>query len=263
MQTMVQGSLIGFDEAGHGRPLVLVHGYPFDRNMWEHQLSGLSDVAHVIALDLWGFGESAPVEQASIGTYADQVRGLLDGRGITEPVVIGGLSMGGYIVFEFFRRYRDRVAGVILANTKSGPDSQEGKAGRDKSAALARENGAGAISAQMLPKMLAPKTYQTNPQLVEQVGQMMTRQTVEGIVAALMAMRDRPDSTPTLAEIRQPSVVIAGADDQLFPQSEFQNMAKALRDGKLVTLPDAGHVSNMEKPNLFNDAVRELLKRVK
>ncbi len=259
MQTTVRGGIVGYAEAGQGRPLVLIHGYPLNRTMWEPQLSGLAGIARMIAPDLWGFGESVPRADTTIGTYADQVCDLLDARGLTDPVVLCGLSMGGYIVFEFFRRYPKRVAGVILANTKATPDSAEGKAGRDQSAALATEKGAGAIAAQMLPKLLSPKTYQAKPKVVEQAAHIMSTATVEGIVAALRAMRDRPDSTPTLAKIQTPALVIAGADDQFFPKSEFENMARALPHGKLELLPDAGHLSNLEQPELFNRAVQEFL----
>ncbi len=260
MQTMLSSRLVGYVEAGSGRPLVLIHGYPLNRTMWDPQLNELAEVAHVIAPDLWGFGESAPVADTTMGTYADEVRELLTQRGVTEPAIICGLSMGGYIAFEYFRRYPGLVAGVILANTKSGPDSADGKAGRDKNAALARDKGAGAIAAAMTPKLLSPRTYQTKPQLAEQVTQLITTATGEGIVAALMAMRDRPDSTLTLAEITVPALVIGGADDQLFPQAEFENMARGLRNGRLEILPEAGHLSNLEQPALFNRAVKEYLR---
>ena len=114
----------------------------------------------------------------------------------------------------------------------------------------------------MLSKMLSPKTYANNPELVQQVKRMMESASVPGIAAALVAMRDRPDSTPMLAEIKQPALVVGGADDQLFPQSEFQNMANSLANGRLELLPDAGHISNLEQPDSFNHAVREFLRKI-
>ncbi len=262
MQTTLNSRQVAYEDTGNGRPLLLIHGYPLNRMMWESQLHGLADVARVIAPDLWGFGESEPAGDTAIGAYADEVHALAEALGATGPAVVCGLSMGGYVAFEYFRRYKDQVAGLILANTKAGPDSEEGKAGRDKSAALARDKGAAAIADAMLPKMLSPKTYTSRPELVEQVKRMMESASVEGIVAALTAMRDRPDSTPTLAQIKQPALVIGGADDQLFPQSEFQNIAKGLTRGRLEILPDAGHMSNFEQPELFNRAVREFLQSI-
>lgn len=259
MQTTLQGKHVAYEDTGEGRPLLLIHGYPLNRMMWEPQLHGLADVARVIAPDLWGFGESEPTGDTTIGTYADQVHALAEALGATGPLVVCGLSMGGYVAFEYFRQYKDQVAGLILANTKAGPDSAEGKAGRDKSAALAREKGAAAIAEGMLPKMLAPNTYTSRPELVQQVMRMMETASVAGIVAALTAMRDRPDSTPTLGQIKQPALVIGGGEDQLFPQIEFQNMAGALTRGRLEILPDAGHISSLEQPELFNRAVREFL----
>lgn len=260
MRTTIQGRQVAYEEKGNGRPLLLIHGYPLNRTMWEPQVHELGNVARVIAPDLWGFGESEPVAEATLGTYAEELHELAEALGATEPAVVCGLSMGGYVAFEYFRRYQNRVAGLILANTKSGPDSVEGKAGRDKNAALAQEKGAVAIAEAMLPKMLSPKTFPLNAELVAQVKRMMESASVPGIVAALMAMRDRPDSTPTLAEIKRPALVMGGADDQLFPQSEFENIAKGIANAKLVILPDAGHMSNVEQPELFNRAVREYLR---
>ncbi|MGB8647174.1 MAG: alpha/beta fold hydrolase [Anaerolineae bacterium] len=259
MHLMIEGQPVSFSESGAGVPLVLIHGYPLSKAMWEPQLHGLAHTAQVLALDLWGFGDSAPAAETTMAAYADEVRELMDERHISQAVLCG-LSMGGYIVFEFCRRYPDRVTGVILANTKAGPDSSEGKAGRDQSALLAREKGVDAIIAGMLPKLLSPKAYQNNPALVEQAREIMRMATVAGIVGALRAMRDRPDSTPTLSAIDCPALVIGGTDDQLFPKSEFDKMAQGLPKGQLVMLPDAGHLSNLEQPDLFNRAVQDFLK---
>lgn len=262
MRTTLYGRQVTYEETGSGRPLLLIHGYPLNRTMWEQQLHGLEDVAHVIALDLWGFGESEPVSEASMGTYAEELHKLTEALGASEPAVVCGLSMGGYVAFEYFRRYGNHVAGLILANTKAGPDSAEGKAGRDKNVAVAKEKGAAAIAEAMLPKMLSPKTYTNNSELVQQVKRMMESASVPGVIAALVAMRDRPDSVPTLAQIKLPALVVGGADDQLFPQAEFQNMATGLANGKLEILPDAGHMSNIEQPESFNRAVRQFLRKL-
>src|SRR5919199_3529762 len=260
MQTTLFGRRVAYEDTGSGIPLVLIHGYPLNRTMWEPQLQGLSDGARVIAPDLRGFGESEPVEgETSVGSYADDVRELLDALGVNGPAVLCGLSMGGYIVFEYLRRYPGHVGGVILANTKAGADTAEGRAGRDRSAATARQNGAEAIADAMLPKMLAPATYQNNPELVQRVRRMITSSSVPGIVAALMAMRDRPDSTMDLAMIDKPALALTGADDQLIPPSEAETIARDLPGARLEVLPNAGHLSNLEQPELFNRAVRELL----
>jgi pimeloyl-ACP methyl ester carboxylesterase len=261
MRTTLFGRQVTYEEMGKGRPLLLIHAYPLNRTMWEPQLHGLADIARVIAPDLWGFGDSEPMTETTVGTYADELYQLAEAVGATEAAVVCGLSMGGYVAFEYFRRHPQQVAGVILGDTRAGPDSAEGKAGRDQSAKLAKEKGAAAIAEAMLPKLLSPKTYSANSELVQQVNRMMQSASVVGIVAALAAMRDRPDSRPTLAEIKQPALVIGGADDQLFPQSEFRAMVDRLPAARLEILPEAGHLSNLEQPDAFNRAVRLFLRK--
>ncbi len=260
MQTTIFEKSVEYEESGQGLPLVLIHGYPLNLTMWEPQLRGLAEVAHVIAPNLSGFGKSDPVADVNMGSYADQIRELLDSLGVTEPAVLCGLSMGGYVVFEYLRRYPNHVRGLIFANTKAGADSPEARVGRDNSAATARAKGAEAIAEAMLPKMLSPKTTQNNPQLVQRAREMMSSASKDGIVAALMAMKDRPNSTDTMVDLHKPTLIITGADDQLIPPSESENLARGITDSRLEILPDAGHLSNLEQPELFNHAVREFLR---
>lgn len=261
METIVNGRLVGYDERGQGIPLVLIHGFPLNRMIWEAQWEGLDNHAHVIAPDLRGFGESEMVNAPTeVSTYADDVREFLDTMGITQPAIIAGLSMGGYVAMAYLRRYPQHVAGLILANTKATADTDEGKAGRDRNIVVAKEKGAGAIAEGMLPKMFSPKTYAANPGLVEQANRIMLSATVPGIIGGLSAMRDRPDSTGTLLEFSQPTLIIAGADDQLMSAADQQNMKQAARNSTLVTIADAGHLSSMEQPEAFNNAVAEFLR---
>lgn len=256
MQTSVQGRIVGYDERGQGMPVVLIHGYPLNRMIWEAQWEGLSQHARVIAVDLRGFGESEMVDATTqVSTYADDVREFLDTLGVTEPAVIVGHSMGGYVAMAYLRRYPEHVAGLILVNTKATPDTIEGKAGRDKNIGVAREKGADAIAEGMLPKAFSPKTYTSNTELVEQVKRIMQSATVPGITGALAAMRDRPDSTGTLLESGPPTLIISGADDQLMSAADAENLRQASRNGVLVTIPDAGHLTAMEQPAAFNAAV--------
>lgn len=261
MQTTVMGRVVAYDERGEGIPVVLVHGFPLNRMIWEAQWEGLDKHARIIAPDLRGFGESEMVAgTTTVGTYADDVREFLDALGIREPAIIAGLSMGGYVAMEYLRRYPDLVRGLILANTKATPDTIEGKAGRDKNITVAESKGAAGIAEGMLPKVLAPNTYTSNPELVAQVKRIMESSTVPGLVGALSAMRDRPDSTPALLEFSQPTLIIAGADDQLMSAADQENMRQAARNSTLVTIPDAGHLSPMEQPVAFNHAVSEWLR---
>ena len=167
--------------------------------------------------------------------------------------------MGGYVAFEFARRYPEKVAGLILAATRAGADSPEVKEARDKAAGVAIAEGTPAIAEAMLPKLLAPDSYENQPDLVDFVREMMLETSEDGIVGAQAAMRDRPDSTPDLAGLKVPVLVIHGEEDQLIPLAEAEAMAAALPMSRLEVIPGAGHLPNLEKPQEFNDAGREFL----
>jgi 3-oxoadipate enol-lactonase len=261
MRAQIKDIILAYDASGIGRPLLLLHGYPLNRKLWRPQLEGLTDTAHVIALDQRGNGESdTPEPPYSVDQLADDAAGLLDELGITEPAVVAGLSMGGYVALAFYRRHADRTAGLILASTRAGADSEAGKANRDKSAALAKEKGMDAIAESMLPKMLAPETYQGRPGLVAEVRHMMAATPLNGALGDLMAMRDRPDSTELLGGIQKPVLIIHGQEDQLIPPSEAEGMNERLPNARLTLVPRAGHLVNLEQPDEFNAAVRTFLR---
>lgn len=240
--------------------VLCIHGYPLNSAMWEPQMEDLAGTVRVIAPDLRGHGRSEPMPGPySMSLLADDCLGLLDYLGIENPVVVCGLSMGGYVAFEFFRRYPERVAGLILVSTKAKPDTPEGKAARDAAIAKAKKEGVAAVAADMLPKLLASQAYDEDSELVEFVQEMMEDTSLEGMVGALQAMKDRPDSTPTLAAIDVPTLIIHGADDQLIPLSEARAMQAAIKGSELVVIPEAGHLPNLEQIDLFSDAVLDFL----
>jgi 3-oxoadipate enol-lactonase len=241
-------------------PVLLIHGYPLSNVLWDIQLNDLTDIARMIAPDLRGHGMTDPTEPPySMGLFAEDCAGLLDHLGITGPVVVGGLSMGGYVAFEFCRLYPERVAGLILAATRAGADSAEVKDARDNAAGVAIAEGTAAIAEGMLPKLLAPDNYEAQPDLVDFVREMMQETSEDGVVGALTAMRDRPDSTPDLPALDVPVLILHGQEDQLIPLAEAEAMAAALPRAKLVVVPGAGHLPNLEQPEIFNDAVRDFL----
>ena len=260
MKINLRGFSMAYCLRGEGLPLLLIHGYPLSRQLWKRQISGLDDTAQIIAPDLRGHGESDPLPGPySVDMLAEDCHALLEALGITQPVVVCGLSMGGYVSLAFYRKYASRVKGLILAATRAGADSPEGKAGRDKAVQLAQQSGAGAIAEGMLGKMLAPQTYTAQPAVVEQAKEIMLSASVAGISGALLAMRDRPDSTPLLSQIRCPTLVIHGAEDQLIPAKEAEATQAAIPNARLALLPGAGHLLNMEQPAAFNQAVRQFL----
>jgi len=263
MRKQIGGINLAFEDRGTGLPLLFIHGYPLSRRIWDPQLEGLADVARLIALDLRGHGDSDAVPgHYSMDLLADDCKDLLEALGLTSPVVLCGLSMGGYVTFAFYRKYPEMVAALILAATRSGEDSPEGKANRDKAADLARKGGPSAIAESMLPKMLSPKSYEEKPELVHRVWEIMEGTSPEGILGDLMGMKSRPDSTPGLKKIEKLTLILHGSDDQLIPPSEAMAMSGAIPGARLTLLPDAGHLLNMEQPQLFNGAVREFIREL-
>ncbi len=261
MRTQLHDLVLAYDANGYGRPLLLLHGYPLNREIWRPQVEHLADTAQVIAPDLRGHGESsAPAEPYTVDRLADDLVELLDHLGLAGPVVVGGLSMGGYVALAFHRRHPDRVAGLILAATRAGADSEAGKANRDKAMALARDQGVAAIADSMLPKLLAPESYTAQPSLVHSVRQIMTATPLNGVIGDLTAMRDRPDATELLSGITQPVLVIHGQADQLIPSSEAEAAYARLPNARLALVPHAGHLLNLEQPEAFNAEVRTFLK---
>lgn len=241
-----------------GVPILFVHGFPLDHEQWRPQLERLS-AWRCIAPDLRGVRSGdAPPGGYSMRGYADDLAALLDAAGVASAVCCG-LSMGGYVLFELWRRHAQRIRGLILCDTKAEPDTPEGKAGRDELARLAEREGAAAIAERLLAKLLGPTTRAQRPRVVEAVRAMASRLRVAGLVGALRAMRDRPDSTPLLEEIRVPTLVLGGSEDEISPAPGMRAMARQIRGAKYVEVPDAGHLAPFERPELVNGALEEFL----
>jgi pimeloyl-ACP methyl ester carboxylesterase len=249
-----------YEERGSGRPVLFIHGFPLNRKMWKPQIEAFSDQVHVIAPDLRGHGETEAVPGPySMEMLADDCHSLLQSLGVTQPVILCGLSMGGYITLAFYRKYPELAAGLILAATRAGADSEEGKTNRENAAAQAQEKGVTAIIDGMLPKILAPRTYENNPDLVDRVRDIMAQTSVEGVVGAQFGMKDRPDSTELLRGIRVPTLVVHGAEDQIIPAAEAEAMHAAIPGSQILILPDSGHLLNLEQPERFNQALAAFL----
>lgn len=253
---------LSVDVRGDGPALLLVHGFPLDRSIWKHQVATLSGWRR-IAPDLRGLGASdAPGDGYSMASYADDLVKLLD-RLRVRQAVIAGISMGGYVAFEVLRRYRERVAGLILCDTKAEADTADGRKARDDMAGLAESKGAVAVAERMLPSLLGRTTQQTQPQLVQQVKDMIGRASVAGIAGALRAMRDRPDSTPLLPTIDVPTLVVVGQEDELTPPAVAKAMTAAIPSAAMTTIAGAGHVTPLEAPTAVSRVVAEFLEAVR
>jgi len=250
---------IAYEDRGGGPVVVLLHAFPLDSGMWRSQIDQLATDYRVIAPDFPGFGGSAASAGLTIDSAADVVAELLDHLGINERIIVGGVSMGGYVALAFVRLYPQRLGALILADTKADPDDEAGRAGRDRLIQLAGEKGVKAVVEQLLPKLLGTTTVAQRPQVVTSVRAIAEKQSVEAIVAALKALRERPDAGPGLAHIAVPALVMVGAEDAITPQVKAKHLVEAIPNARLVTVPGAGHLSNLENESAFNAAVREFL----
>ncbi len=223
VQATINDIALAFNDQGTGLPLVFLHAFPLNRAMWAKQEEALSSQFRVITIDLRGHGESdAPLWHYSLDQAADDVHGLLDHLSIRQAVFVG-LSMGGYILFAFYRKFAERVKGLVLADTKAQADTDEGKQARFEMAQIAYKQGARAIADIMIPKLLSPATIQTRPELVQRVRTMIEGNQVSGIAGDLMAMAERPDSIPLLKRMTCPVQILVGELD--LPTPPFRRQA--------------------------------------
>ncbi|HEX8221147.1 MAG TPA: alpha/beta hydrolase [Chloroflexia bacterium] len=250
---------VDYEERGRGVPVVLVHGFPFDRSIWSAQLEELSDEARVIAIDLPGFGGSEPLgeEEASIDGYADAIARWAGETGLDRLVIVGH-SMGGYVALAFARRHPEMLAGLGLVCTRPGPDTEQARQGRYTMIENVRDKGAQAVVDAMLPRLLSPGTREERPGVEEQTREVMLRQGSDGIIAALQAMASRPDSSPMLAQIEVPTAVIGGADDAIIPAAEEDLMAATIPGATQLRIDGAGHMPMLEQPGRLTEALRNL-----
>jgi len=244
---------------GPGDPVFLLHAFPLNGRMFEPQLEVLSEERRVVAPDYPGFGRTPRTPaQPDVRYYAEAVRRLLDRLGI-ERVVLGGVSMGGYVAFGCLRLFPERVSGLILSNTRPEPDSEEMRENRKNMARRVAEEGVEVLIELQMERLLARDTLENDEAVVEKVRAMIFESSPNGVVAALGAMRDRPDSTPLLESIEVPTLVIGGEEDGISSPEVMGAMAEKIPNSRHVTLARAGHLSNLETPEGFNAALKEFL----
>ena len=255
MRAEINGISIAFHDQGKGLPIIFLHAFPLNRTMWAQQEAALSSHYRVITIDLRGHGESdAPLWHYTLDQAADDVCALLDHLAVQQAVFVG-LSMGGYILFAFYRKYATRVKGLVLADTRAQADTAEGREGRFQMAQTAYKNGAAAIADIMIPKLLSPATIQKRREIVQNVRAMIEGNQISGIAGGLMAMAERADSIPLLKNITCPTQIIVGGLDQATPPSDARLMAEQIAGSRLALIPNAAHLANVEQPEAFNQVV--------
>jgi 3-oxoadipate enol-lactonase len=249
--------MLNVTDLGSGIPVVWVHGYPHASSIFENQI-GIAGIRHIVP-DLPGFGQSRPDGGAlSVHDYARMLVHVLDERGI-DRAVFAGLSMGGYICLAAAALAPERLRGLILIDTRETPDTAEAKKGRAKSMEQARKEGVDPIVEAMLPKMLTADAPQA---IKDRAREIMRSASVDGVVAALQAMADRPDSTPLLPKIKVPTLIVVGEEDAITPPADAERMAAAIPGARLVRIAGAAHLPNFQKPEEFNKEVAKFVSGV-
>jgi 3-oxoadipate enol-lactonase len=248
---------VRYIEAGAGKPLVLLHGFPLSAEQWLPQLARVPPGWRFVAPDLRGFGgaEPGPVPGGvTMETYATDVIELMLHLEIPSAVVVG-LSMGGYVALAMARRAASRLNGLVLADTRAAADSEEGRVARDRMMAILGRDGPSGVAREMLPKLLGVTSQREQPDLTDAVRRLIESHAPAGMAAAIGAMKARPDSTQLLATLTCPITVICGAEDVITTPVESEGMQRANPSARLVIIPGAGHLSNLEHPTAFAAAM--------
>jgi pimeloyl-ACP methyl ester carboxylesterase len=247
-------------QEGNGRPLLLVHGFPLDHSMWRGQIDGLAEHFRVIAPDLRGFGQSCVTAgTVTMQEYADDLAALLKAMHVSEPVIFCGLSMGGYIGWQFVARHAEKLAALIIADSRAIADNEKAAAGRLETAAKVEKEGTKVVADAMLPKLFASRAIEENAPYVLATKEVMLSAPRSGVAAALRGMAQRPDYTKELPSIKVPTLVLCGEEDAIAPPAEMKEIAAAIPGAKYVSIAGAGHMAPLEKPAEVNKAIREFL----
>ncbi len=256
----VNGIQLFYEDSGTGEPLVLIHGFLLSSEMWQSQQEGLRDHLRVIMPDLRGMGRSSvPTDGYSVDAYAADIVALLDHLNL-DRVVVGGMSMGGYVALAMLRRYPERIKGLILIDTQAEADDAEMRAKRHALIEKVREEGANAVAD--TSKMLTEQTRVEHPALAQHMQSIMQHTAVDGIVGALTAMIERPDSTSLLENAEIPALIIVGRDDVLTPPDDAVAMQQAVGRAELHVLEGAAHGANLERAEEVNHVIKRWMEKM-
>jgi len=259
----VNDTQLNVSDVGHGPPLLLVHGFPLDHSMWARQIEDLSGDFRVIAPDLRGFGRSDVTDgTVSMEQFADDLAALLDAIGVSDKATLCSLSMGGYVAWQFWRRHRSRLNGLILCDTRAEADSPEAARARLESADRAIIDDVEFLADSMIEKLFASFTLRDRPDVVDTTRNIMLATAPAGAAAALRGMAARRDSKEILSDIDVPTMVICGEHDVISPVDEMRGIAERIAGAVFVEIADAGHMSPLESPGEVNAAIRDLFARI-
>lgn len=256
---------VEYTQRGEGQPVVLLHGFPLCDKMWDPQIEALENHYKVIAPNARGFSNTTPFiigtaeVKPSIPQMAHDLNAFLDALKITEPIVLCGLSMGGYTALNFVHEFPERVRALILCDTRAEADTSQARAKRDENIQFVQEKGSWALTEKLLPGFVSEHTRQNNAELMEQLQEWGSSQHVSTLVEALQALRDRSDATPWLSQITVPTLLVFGEEDTLAPPEIIATLKDGIPNAQLGIIPQAGHLSNLEQPGIFNQILLDFL----
>ena len=258
----IGGASLAVHSRGAGLPLVLLHAFPLDHAMWERQ-APLADHVRLIVPDLRGFGGSSGSTPESMAGLADDVAAILDALHVQRPAVICGVSMGGYVAQHVAARHPGKVAAVVLVDTRLEADTDEARAGRADLAAKVGRLGTTILADAMVPRLLgtsaAARTEPYRSHLEGFLREMIARQPVATIQAALAALGSRPDMTAAMSRVLHPTLLVVGAEDAITPPECLARAEKLMPAARLLIVPEAGHLVPLEQPQVFNAAMVDFL----
>ena len=251
--------MLGCETHGRGAPLVLIHAFPLSRKMWHATAAILKNKFCVILPDLPGFGNSTRQTHPSVPDMAAEMIPLLDHLKIKEPVILAGLSLGGYVAFECVRQFPKRIRALGLFATRATPDSPEARENRFRSIEALEKFGMEPYAKKIVKSQLGKTTQEKHPEILKEAVSIMTANSREGAVDALKAMAGRRDSSNFLDSIRVPTLVMAGEEDALIPLAEMKNMHLKIPGSEFHAVPQSGHLINLEQPEVFHQIFQNFL----
>lgn len=248
-----------YESTGAGTPVVLLHPFPVHHEFWNEIAPKLATRYQLIFPDLRAHGRSEVGKGAAgMAKHAADLLRLLETLEIPKAVLVG-VSIGGYILFEFWRQYRERVLALVLANTRAEADTEQGRANRLKSIADSRLHGTGPFFDAQTQNLIGETTRRTRPDIVAKARAMMQMMSVDGLAATQRGMAERPDSTSTLRTINVSTLIIAGEEDTVTPIGNSQLLHQQIAGSRLQIVARGGHYAALEHPDEFGRTLRQFL----
>jgi 3-oxoadipate enol-lactonase len=250
-----------YDDLGDGHdPIIFIHGFPFDKSTWEPQMEFLKNSHRVIAYDIRGFGKSIDADNSySINALADDLIKLMDVLKISKASICG-LSMGGYIALNAIKRFPGRFSALILADTQCMADTFEAREGRYKTIEEIKSEGIKGFGEGFIKKAFYKESFETRKEVVEKTKRVVLSNTSKAITDGLTALAERIETCSSLHNISVPTLILCGKEDELTPVEKSEYMHKEINNSELKIIEKAGHLSNLEQPDVFNKHLKEFLK---